>query len=62
MGYFLNSLFGVAFGLTVFAAWLTHVITCLSYGLWGFLLAGALLFPIGIIHGLMIWFGYGYTG
>jgi hypothetical protein len=42
------------------AAWLTHVITCLLVGKWGFLLAGAFLFPIAIIHGVMIWFGYGY--
>lgn len=44
--------------LAVIAAWLTHIITCLSAGLWGFLIAGALLFPIGIIHGVMLWFGY----
>jgi len=36
-------------------AWFTHVITCLASGFWGFLIAGALLFPIAIIHGLMIW-------
>jgi hypothetical protein len=52
--------FGFLVGLACVGAWLTHVITCLMYGLWGFLVAGALLFPIGIIHGVMIWFGYGY--
>lgn len=40
-------------------AWLTHVITCLTQAAWGFLIAGAIFFPIGIIHGVMIWFGYG---
>ena len=39
------------------AAWLTHIVTCLAYGLWGFLIAGAIAFPIGIIHGVMIWMG-----
>jgi hypothetical protein len=24
--------------------------------LWGFLLAGAILFPIGILHGFYLWF------
>jgi hypothetical protein len=43
------------------AAWLTHVITCLSVGMWGYLIAGALLFPIAIIHGVMIWFGMGVS-
>jgi hypothetical protein len=40
-----------------FAAWLTHVIVCLSSGSWGFLVAGALMWPIGIIHGVGLWFG-----
>ena len=39
------------------AAWFTHVITCLSAGLWGFLIAGAILFPVAIVHGVGIWFG-----
>jgi hypothetical protein len=43
----------------VFAAsWLTHIITCLAAGKWGFLIAGALFFPIGIIHGFGIWLGF----
>jgi len=43
--------------LILVAAWLTHVITCLADGAWGFLIGGAILFPIGIIHGIGIWFG-----
>ena len=38
------------------SAWFTHVITCLNEGSWGFLVAGALAFPIAIIHGIAIWF------
>ena len=44
-------------GLILLFAWLTHVIVSLWTGAWGFLVAGALLFPIGIIHGIGIWFG-----
>jgi hypothetical protein len=40
------------------AAWLTHVFTCLANGEWGFLIAGALFFPIAIIHGIGAWFGF----
>ena len=40
-----------------FAAWVTHIVTCLTFGKWGFLIAGALFFPIGIIHGFGVWFG-----
>jgi hypothetical protein len=42
---------------TCLFAWLTHIVVCLANGLWGFLVAGAILFPIAIIHGIMIWFG-----
>lgn len=38
-------------------AWGTHIIVCLKAGYWGFLIAGALFFPIGIIHGIGYWFG-----
>ena len=47
--------------ITVFicvAAWITHVISCLANGEWGFLIAGALAFPIAIIHGIGTWFGF----
>jgi hypothetical protein len=40
------------------AAWLTHVFTCLANGEWGFLIAGALAFPIAIVHGIGLWFGF----
>lgn len=41
----------------VLAAWLTHIIVCLKTAAWGFLIAGAIFFPIGIIHGIGSWFG-----
>lgn len=50
-------LFMLAIGITSVAAWLTHIIVCLRDGEWGFLIAGALLFPIAIIHGIGCWFG-----
>jgi ABC-type phosphate/phosphonate transport system permease subunit len=43
-------------GLMCFAAWLTHIFTCFAQSLWGFLIAGALMFPIGILHGFYLWF------
>ena len=47
---------GWIIGLTCFFAWLNHVFTCFSEGLWGFLLAGAIFFPLGILHGMWLWF------
>lgn len=39
------------------AAWITHVIHCLMLGKYLLLIAGAFVFPVGIIHGVGIWFG-----
>lgn len=49
---------GLVVGVVFFAAWLTHVIVSLSEGSWGFLIAGAIFFPIGIVHGVGLWFGF----
>lgn len=47
----------VALGLTCAAAWITHIFTCLFAGKYMLLIAGAFVFPVGIIHGIGIWFG-----
>lgn len=41
-----------------FAAWGTHLYVCFSGNRWGFLIAGAIFFPIAIIHRIGIWFGW----
>jgi hypothetical protein len=40
------------------AAWFTHLYTCFTEERWGFLIAGALFFPVAIIHGIGLWFGF----
>lgn len=47
----------VGLALSVFLAWLTHVVVCIKTAAWGFLIAGAVFFPVGIIHGVGTWFG-----
>ncbi len=49
--------FGVAVLAWFFASWVTHVVVCLGAAKWGFLIAGAIFFPVAIIHGTGIWFG-----
>jgi hypothetical protein len=51
MGFFWYSL-----GILSVIAWLNHIFTCFAEGMWGFLIAGALFFPIGILHGFYLWF------
>jgi len=48
---------GIIIGLWVVTSWLTHVITCLSDKDWGFLIAGALFFPVAVVHGTGVWLG-----
>jgi hypothetical protein len=38
-------------------AWLTHVITCIAASKWVLLVVGALVFPVGCVHGTGVWFG-----
>lgn len=54
----MDSLFPIIIAAWVFLAWLTHVIACISAAKWVFLLAGAIFFPIGCVHGTGIWFGW----
>jgi len=39
------------------AAWFTHLVVCFTDDRWGFLIAGAIMFPIAIVHGAGVWFG-----
>lgn len=54
-------LVGLVFVLVCIAAWLTHVIATIKAGAYVLLLAGALVAPVGVIHGVMLWFGAGWT-
>lgn len=49
----------VVFIIMPFVAWVTHVVYCITHALWVVLVVGALVFPVGIIHGIMVWFGAG---
>jgi len=43
--------------LTSGAAWFTHIIHCLLTAKYILLVAGALIAPVGVIHGIGLWFG-----
>ena len=43
--------------LAFVASWFTHLFVCFTAGSWGFLVAGAIFFPVAIVHGFGIWFG-----
>jgi len=45
-------------GLASLAAWFTHLYVCFTTAKWGFLVAGAIFFPVAIVHGVGIWFNF----
>lgn len=51
-------LFFVLAFLSAFPAWVTHVVVCFRHHDWGYLIAGGLFFPVAVIHGWGIWFGW----
>lgn len=49
---------GLALIVWALAAWFTHIVVCINEEAWGLLIAGAILFPIGMVHGTGVWFGF----
>lgn len=43
--------------LAAIAAWITHVIVCIKASAWILLAFGCIVAPVGIIHGIGVWFG-----
>lgn len=52
-----DSILGLIFILWTVLAWFTHVVVCITTSKWIFLLAGAVFFPIGCVHGTGVWLG-----
>lgn len=48
----------IALVIVTASAWITHIVICFTDDRWGFLIAGAILFPLGVIHGIGTWFGW----
>ena len=47
----------IALVLAPIAAWVTHIVSCLITGKYVLLIAGAIIAPVGVIHGIGLWFG-----
>jgi hypothetical protein len=44
-------------GLTGYAAWLTSIVFCATNGMRPLLITGAVFAPVGVVHGIGVWFG-----
>ena len=47
---------GLSVLVWIVASWITHVVSCFAAASWGFLIAGAIMFPVAVFHGTWIWF------
>ena len=43
--------------LFIYAAWLTSIVFCSANSLRTLLVAAALFFPVGVVHGIGVWLG-----
>jgi hypothetical protein len=48
---------GIACVLVAYSAWLTSIVFCATNGHRPLMIAGAAFFPVGIVHGIGVWFG-----
>lgn len=44
--------------ISIIFAWITHIVVTIQAKEWLFMIAGALIPPIAVIHGWAVWFGY----
>jgi hypothetical protein len=44
-------------GMTAYSAWLTSIVFCAANGMRPLMITAAAFFPVGIVHGIGIWFG-----
>lgn len=54
----MKELIGIGAAIWLAAAWITHVIVSIQTAKWLLLIAGALVFPVGCVHGTGVWFDW----
>jgi hypothetical protein len=53
----MSNILSIVVAAWVGLAWLTHAVVCMNTSKWFLLLASAIFFPIGCVHGTGLWFG-----
>lgn len=54
----MDNVLGLLMAAWVIGAWFTHVVVSIQTAKWLLLIAGAIVFPVGCVHGTGIWFGW----
>ena len=53
----MNNLFALLLVLAVIGGYITHFITAFGNTMWVLFILGAIFFPVGVIHGWLVWLG-----
>jgi hypothetical protein len=48
----------LVFWVAVLAGWLTHIVVAIQAKAWVFMIVGALLSPVAVVHGWSVWLGF----
>jgi hypothetical protein len=48
----------IVFGFSLIAAWVTHLVVAISAKAWLFMILGALIAPVAVVHGFSVWLGF----
>ncbi len=54
----------IGIGVAIAAAWVTHIVICIAANTASavaLLIIGVVIPPVGVVHGLSYWLGYGWV-
>ena len=54
----MEDVLGCLVGLVGVAGWITHLVACVAAKAWLFMIVGALIVPVAVVHGWSVWLGY----
>lgn len=53
-GQVFDGLLGLLVTLLGASSWVTHIVVCVTEGLWAFLVFGIVIFPVALLHGIVV--------
>ena len=57
-GGIIGGLIVIGLWLAFFGAWITHLVVSIMAQAWLFMIVGALIFPVAVVHGWATWLGF----
>jgi hypothetical protein len=61
MNFFFTLVVSLTIIVVTFGAWLTHIVISIQASAWLFMIVGALIPPVAVVHGWATWLGYSWV-